>query len=78
MNTSIGLGDRDALDTVGAALVFHAAVRALAFDNKSDIFDAALPRFVTIQDFDLPAFTIRVAAIHTKEFAREERGFVTT
>ena len=58
---------------MGAALVFHAAVRAPALHDEGDVFDAALRRLVAIQFFDFPAFIVGVAAIHAEEFAREKR-----
>src|SRR5438445_13697883 len=78
MDTPIGLCDRNALYTVSAAFIFHAAIRAFAFDDKRDVFDAALPGFVDIQYFNLPAPAIGIAAVHAEEFAREKSGLVAT
>src|SRR5437870_417992 len=77
MDTTIGLGDRDALNAVCAAFIFHAVVRSLTFDHEGDIFDAALSGLVDIQDFDFPASAFSIAAIHTEEFASEKRCLVT-
>src|SRR5882724_10829214 len=42
MDTSIGLSDGNTLDTMCATFVFHAAVRAFAFDDEGDILHAPL------------------------------------
>src|SRR5690349_10769448 len=78
MNATVGLGHGDALDTMCAALVFHAAVGTLAFHDKSDIFDAALFSLVGIHDLDFPAATIGVAAIHAEKLCCEKGCLVAT
>src|SRR5258706_228826 len=78
MDTPIGLCYRNALHAVSAAFIFHAAISAPAFDDKRDVFDAALPSFIDIQYFNFPAPVIGIAAVHAEKFAREKRGLVTT
>src|SRR2546421_11178847 len=77
MDTTIGLGDRNALNAVCTAFIFHAVVRSFAFDHEGDIFDAALSGLVEIQNFDFPASSFSIAAIHAEEFASEKRCLVT-
>src|SRR5690348_5214835 len=76
MDTSIGLGDRYALNTMGTPFILQSAIRALTPYNKGHISNTTLGRFIAIQDFNLPAAVISVAAIHTEEFSSEKRSFI--
>src|SRR6266566_849810 len=77
MDASIGFSDRNSLDAMSAPFVFQTAISALALHDKGDILDTALGGFVDIQDFDLPASIVGVAAVHAEELACEKRCFVT-
>src|SRR5579883_3120668 len=77
MDAPVCLGYGNTLDAMRATLVLHAAVRALALDDKGNVLDATLSRLVAIQDLDLPAPAVGVPAVHTEEFTREECGFVS-
>src|SRR5436305_3233941 len=78
MNTSISFSDRYALTSVRPPFILQPAISALAFDDKGHISNAALWRFIDIQDFNLPAPIISIAAIHTEEFSSKKRGFIPT
>src|SRR5579859_7621544 len=77
MDAPVGLGDGNALHAMCAALIFHTAVRAASLHDEGYVFDAALPSFVAVQDFDFPALTIGIAGVHAKKFAREKCGLVS-
>ena len=77
MDTPVCLGNRNALDTMSAPFIFQAVIRALALDDKGNIFDTALPGLIEVQDFDFPTSSFSIAAVHTEEFACEKCCFVT-
>src|SRR4030088_2576298 len=77
MNTSIGFSDRNTLNTMGTTLVFHAVIRTLPFNNKGNIFNAALTSLIDIQDFNLPALALGITAVHAEEFTREKRSLIS-
>src|SRR5690242_16099604 len=78
MNASIGLCNRDSLDTMCATFIFQTAISTFAINFKGDILDTILRCFVDIQYFNLPTLAISITAIHTKKLSSEQRCLVTT
>src|SRR2546430_17731188 len=77
MDTPVCLGNGNALDTMSTSFIFQPVIRTLALDNKSNIFDTALPGLIEVQDFDFPTSSFSIAAVHTEEFACKKCCFVT-
>ena len=59
-----------------AALVLQAAVGAAAVDLEDDLLEAAEIALVGVDDLDVPALALGVAAVHAVEVAGEEGGLV--
>ena len=69
-----GLGH--SLHAMHAGFEFELRVRALARDARDDFAIAAVLALVGAQYLDTPALPLGVAAVHAKQIAGEDRGFV--
>ena len=59
-----------------AALVFQAAVRALARDQERDFLEPADFRGILRKDVHLPALALGIAAVHAEQVASKKRRLV--
>src|SRR5882672_6595718 len=78
VNAALGLRSGDSLDTVAAGFEFEPGVRALPDDAGDDFLVAAGIARRFGYDLHLPALAFRIARIHAKQIAREERRLVST
>ncbi len=77
MNATLLFGGGDALDAVDAAFVFQPGVDPVALNCGDNFFQSTERRRRAFEHFHFPALRFRVARIHAKKFAGEERGFIT-
>ena len=66
MDTALAFGGWNALHAVAAGFKFQTAVCAQADNAGDDFFVATQFAFVGGNDFNLPAVTLGVAAVHTQ------------
>ena len=76
MDSALGLGGGDALDSVDAGLVFQMAENLVAGDFQDDFLETADFRGRTFKVLGLPAFGVGITLVEAHDFAGEERGFV--
>src|SRR5665647_611070 len=76
VDASRGLGGRDALHAVHPALVLEGREGAPALDLERDFLVAAVVVLVGAQDVDLEALRLRVARVHARQVAGEQRRLV--
>ena len=76
VNAALRLGLGHALHAMHAALVLHARIHAVAFDDGDDFLQSADARLRRREHFHLPALGFGVAVVHAEDLRREQRGFV--
>ena len=76
VHTAPAFGNGNALDAVDAALIFQPREDAAAFDMGGDGFDAAQLAFLHLDDVEIPAAVLRVAAVHVEQIARKKRRLI--
>src|SRR5665648_414605 len=76
VDASRGLGGRDSLHAVHPALVLEGREGAPALDLERDFLVAAVVVLVGAQDVDLEALRLRVARVHARQVAGEQRRLV--
>ena len=76
VDPALGLGLRDALDAVAAALELEVAEGAVALDAERDLAEAAQLGRDHVDRLERPALRLGVAPVHLEEVAGEERGLV--
>ena len=84
VDTPLGLGDRDALDAVDAALVLqvrpHPVLglhRSAGLDGQPHVLVAAQVGVGGIEDLDAPPLTLGVAGVHASQVGGEQRRLLT-
>lgn len=83
MDTSLGFGFGNALDTVDAAFKFHVAVDVAAGHHEDDFFETTKPRRTGIHEFHAPPLGFGIAGVHAEKVPskgplhrrRHRRGF---
>src|SRR5438445_7008812 len=76
VDAALGLGGRHSLDAVAAGLEFELGVSALPDHARDDLLVPASIARRFGYHLHLPALALRIARIHAKEVAREERRLV--
>ena len=76
VDASLRFGDRHALHPMPAGFKLQARVGTLADDAGDDFLVAADFTQGFGNDFDLPALAFGIAAVHAKQVAGKQRGFV--
>ncbi|MNS64817.1 hypothetical protein D3C71_741160 [compost metagenome] len=62
---------------MAAGFKLQTAINAIAANFGDHFFISTVLAFVGAHDFDTPAARFRIAAVHTEQIARKQRGFVT-
>ena len=76
MDPAAGLGHRDALHPVHAALIFQSGIGSFSGNNEAHRFHAADPDLFKADRLDTPAPSLRVMDIHPVNITREQSGLI--
>mgnify|MGYP007042477910 CR=1 FL=1 len=76
MDTSLGFGFGNALDTVDAAFKFHVAVDVAAGHHEDDFFETTKPRRTGIHEFHAPPLGFGIAGVHAEKVPSKKGRFI--
>ena len=76
MNSSAGLGLRNALNTVNAAFKLKARICTLAFDKEAYLLDSAKLGGIQVHNFNFKSLFFGIHRIHSEQNIRKKSGFL--
>src|SRR5205085_10676070 len=78
MNATLLFGCWNTLHAVHATLVFHPRIDAIALNEGDYFFQATDAGLRSIQHFDLPALSFRIARVHAKHLSSKKGSLVAS
>jgi hypothetical protein len=78
VDSTLGLGNRDALDAVTAALVGQSPISAGTSEGKDDFAESAQIGGREMDELGFPGLALGISSVHLVEVSSEESGFLTT
>ena len=78
MDSTLSLGGRYALDTMGATFKLQSAISPFAMHHGDDFFQTANTRGMMVHDFHFPISVLRKPAVHAIKVAGEQGCLLST